>query len=189
MILTPSAFPSGCGGHGDGGPKLKSKELDPFFVARADGVSVPKPNLKLTDWWRTILSRIERVKSEFWTEIAYIFLSVAYDDQKKFERGFKKLVGQIRRGKAPHKHNCVTMISGTRSVRQYALLGFPYSAGRDERNQMITHFAAEAEENTLVLGIAAIGVDMDSPHYPYDVLAYLPGHAAGAPDVAHLIKE
>jgi hypothetical protein len=36
----------------------KSKELDPFFVGRADGVSVPKPRLKLTDWWRAILSRI-----------------------------------------------------------------------------------------------------------------------------------
>jgi hypothetical protein len=54
---------------------------------------------------------------------------------------------------------------------------------------MIGHFAREAEESALVLGIAALGVDMDSPHYPYDVLAYLPGHAAGALDFAHLISK
>ena len=168
---------------------MKSKELDPFFVARADGVSVPKPRLKLTDWWRAVLNRIERVKTEFWTEIAYIFLSVAYEEQEKFERHFKKLARQIQRGKSPHKHNCVTMISGTGSARQYAVLGFPYRAAtRDERNRMISHFAAQAEEHSLVLGIAALGVNTDLPHYPYDILAYLPGHAAAALDFAQLIS-
>ena len=156
----------------------KSKELDPFFVGRPDGVSVPKPGLKITDWWRAVLSRIGWAKPEFWTEITYIFLSVAHEEQRKFEKSLGSLVDRIQRGKVPQKHNCMIMISGTRSVRQYALVGFPYrNATREERNQMIWYFAAEAEENTKVIGIAVLGINMDSPYYPYDVLAYLPGHA------------
>ena len=43
---------------------LKSKELDPYFVGRANGVSVPKPTLRLTEWWRQSLARIEEVRNE-----------------------------------------------------------------------------------------------------------------------------
>jgi hypothetical protein len=76
---------------------LMSKQLDPYFVGRANGVSVPKPKLRLTDWWRQILIRIEGVQNECWTEVAYVFLSVAYEDQQKFEQQFTELRTQIKK--------------------------------------------------------------------------------------------
>jgi hypothetical protein len=166
---------------------MKSKELDPYFVARADGVSVPKPKLKLTGWWRDVLARIERVNSEFWTEIACMFLSVAYEDQQEFERSFRELKRQVEKRRATDKPKWVGMISGTKSKRQYAILGFPYkTATREERNKMVEQMAAAAEDQMAVLGIAVLGVNVNSPHYPYDILAYLPGHAPGAPDFGRL---
>jgi hypothetical protein len=79
----------------------------------------------LTDWWRQILSRIEEVQNECWTEVAYVFLSVGYEEQKKFEQRFKTLTSQIKDGRTKHRHNWVVMRSGTLSERQYGVIGFP----------------------------------------------------------------
>ena len=163
---------------------MKSKELDPYFVARADGVSVPKPSLRLTEWWKDLLSKVEQIRNEFWPEVAYVLLSVAYGDQQKFERGFHKLADRVDRGQVKEKHNWMVLLSGTRAKRQYAVLGFPYkSIDREERNDMMKHMAAEVEEQTPVVGIVVLGINLDTIAYPYSVLAYIPGHAPGAPEV------
>jgi hypothetical protein len=169
---------------------MKSKELDPYFVARADGVSVAKPSLRLTAWWREILTRVEVARGEFWTEIAYIFLSVGFDDQKKFERQFRRLVQRVKRGRMPHKHNWLVFRSGTHARRRYAIVGYPYTTeDRTERNDMMKHMAAEVEEDDgPVVGIAVLGVNLKFSRRPYDVLAYVPGHASGAPEVSQLAR-
>jgi hypothetical protein len=169
---------------------MKSKELDPYFVARADGVDVPKPALQLTEWWKDILGRIENVKSEFWTEIAYIFLSIQFQDQKKCQRQFERLADRVEAGRLPDKHNWMVFISGTRSKRQYAVIVYPYTIrDRTERNDMMKHMAADTGERIPVLGIAVMGLDLNALHYPYNVLAYVPGHAPGAPEIAHLLPD
>jgi hypothetical protein len=167
---------------------MMSKELDPYFVARADGVSVPKPRLRLTPWWRDILTRIEQRQIDFWTEIAYVFLSVGYEDQQKFEENFKKLRKQILSGTLRKKYNWVNMLSGTLSETRYGVLGFPYRGLlREERMDMMKHMAAEFEQETPVLGTVAIAVDIDSPRYPYDALLFRPGHAPGATDFSRMV--
>lgn len=167
---------------------MKSKELDPYFVAKADGVDVPKPVLSLTQWWKDILARIEQVKAEFWTEIAYIFLSADLKSQRKFERKFKQLAERVDKGALREKHNWLTFIVGTLAKRQHAVIGYPYKAqARSERNDMMKHMAAEAEDKMPVSGIAVLGLNVDDVNYPYNVLAYIPGHSADAPAVASLL--
>lgn len=167
---------------------MKSKELDPYFVARSDGVSVRKPALQLTPWWKDLVEKIEQVRSEFWTEVAYVLLSVAYQDQKKFERNFYKLADRVDRGRVKDAHNWVVLLSGIRAKRQYGIVGFPYkSLDRDTRNRMMKHMAAEAEDQMPLAGIVALGIDLDSIVHPYSVLAYIPGHADGVPPIAPLL--
>ena len=48
---------------------------------------------------------------------------------------------------------------------------------------MMKHMAAEVEEQTPVVGIVVLGINLDTIAYPYSVLAYIPGHAPGAPEV------
>jgi len=166
---------------------LKSKELDPYFVGRANGVSVPKPKLKLTEWWRQTLARIEDVRNEFWTEVAYVFLSVAYEDQQKFEQQFSDLKRQVKRGLL-QEHRWVAMVSGTRSQRQYGVIGFPHGAiTRDMRNGLMKHAAAEFERDRQVFGTVVLAIDVDAPHYPYEALMFVPGHAPGAISFGRLV--
>lgn len=166
-----------------------SKELDPFFVARADGVSIAKPTLQLTRWWKEILARIERRQNEFWTEIAYVFLSVAYRDQEKFEERFKQLRRKVARGRTRHEFNSVALISGTCSKRKYVVLGFPYRGiTRDQRNNSIMDMATRVERSDQVFGTVVLGLDIDHPLYPYNVLTYVPGNAPGSPQVEMLLS-
>jgi len=167
---------------------LMSKTLDPYFVGRANGVAVSKPTLRLTDWWRQVLARIEVVQNECWTEVAYVFLSVAYEDQQKFERQFKDMRNQIENGRTKLKHNWMVMLSGTSSAKQYGIIGFPYRGiTRDQRNDMVNHIVTEFERDNVVFGTVVIAIDIDEPHYPYDALSYVPGRAPGAINFARLV--
>jgi hypothetical protein len=169
---------------------MKSKELDPYFMAREDGVSVPKPKLRLTKWWHDILTRIELVKKPLWTELAYIILSVGRSDQDRLERTVKKLLHRVQTGRVPMKHNWQLLVTRQGSSRSYAVIGYLYrTESREERNEMIQEMAAMLEEKSPVHGIAVIGVDATAPSYPYDVLVYLPGHASGALPVERLLPD
>jgi hypothetical protein len=166
----------------------KSKELDPYFMARADGVAVPKPTLQLTGWWRDLLTKIEELKKEFWTEVAYILLNVAFEDQQKFEREFEKLATRVLKGLVSGEHNWMVMVSGTLSKRQYMVIGYPYTTrDREERIQMMKHMVATEEEERPVLGTVVIGMDLDAAVHPYNMLAYFPGAAPGGPEVGQLL--
>jgi hypothetical protein len=122
---------------------MKSKELDSYFMAKEDGVSVPKPRLRLTKWWNDILVRIETVRKPLWTELAYIVLSVGRSDQAKLERAIKRLLKRVQSGRVPKKHNWQLLVTSQGSKRKYAVIGYPYKTdSRDERNGMIQEMAA-----------------------------------------------
>ena len=162
---------------------MKSKELDPYFVAKANGVSVPKPRLDLSPFWLALLKRIEQVKMDFWTELAYVLLNVGRKDQDKFEKKLKKFIKLVRSGKIKQKHNWIVMLSRGGEAGKYAVIGFPYrTESREERNEMMRHIASDLEESTPVLGMVIVGINVNALTYPYDVMAYAPGHAPGAPN-------
>lgn len=167
---------------------LMSKELDPYFVGRANGVAVPKPTRRLTTWWRQIIDRMESVRTECWTEVAYALLGVAVEDQEKFAQQCKKLTTQIKRARAPHKHNWVALRSGTQSERHYGIIGYPHHGlTRDERNTIMQHAVAELEHDGAVFGTVVLAIDMNHPSAPYDALAFVPGSAPGAISFRRLV--
>ena len=167
---------------------MKSKELDPYFVARSDGVSVRKPALQLTPWWKDLVEKIEQVRSEFWTEVAYVLLSVRVPGSEEVRA---KLLQTCRPRRPGARQGCTQLGGSTkryRAKRQYGIVGFPYkSLDRDTRNRMMKHMAAEAEDQMPLAGIVALGIDLDSIVHPYSVLAYIPGHADGVPPIAPLL--
>lgn len=47
--------------------------------------------------------------------------------------------------------------------------------------------AAEFDGGPQVFGTVVLGIDIEAPHYPYDALMYVPGHAPGATDFGHVV--
>ena len=148
---------------------MKSKELDPYFVGSREGKPVRKPRLAMTEWWDEILSRISERRFEGWLETGFILLNTTKEDQEKFETSFGRLAKQVKAGTASKLHNWIRWESGPER-RRYIIVGYPYLIeDKDLRNSILAE--AIGEDSTAgARGVAAIGVNILSPHYPYDVL-------------------
>lgn len=154
---------------------MKSKEIDPYFTARENGVTVPKPRLALTKWWRDIIEYLIKRKPEFWSEMGYIFLNISQTEQKRFEKEFKNLKARVIRGTVEFAHNWV-VLETLPNHRSYIFTGFPYLISDNEtrndiiRNQVLNRDVVTDDK----LGALCIAVAANSQHYPYSVLVFVP---------------
>lgn len=166
---------------------LKSKELDPFFMARAEGLTVSKPRRCLSPWWSAILARIEEVRMPGWTEIAYALLSVGKESQGSFRMGFEQLREKVKVGTTGNKYDWIVVKNDTAPSRAYAIVAFPYRvSSREERNTMLGSIASDVEADGPLLGCVVIGMDVLRNSHPYDVLVFCPGHSPHALDFSRV---
>lgn len=149
---------------------LKSKELDPYFVGSREGKVVRKPRLAMTEWWDEILSRVSERKFDGWLETGFILLNTTKEDQEQFEAAFKELARQVLDGKASKSHNWIRWESGPKR-RLYIIIGYPYLTDDKELRNSILAEAIEGDGTAHARGVAAIGLNMRHPHFPYDILA------------------
>ncbi|MCP6720507.1 MAG: hypothetical protein KJI72_04290 [Patescibacteria group bacterium] len=149
---------------------LKSKELDPYFIAKGDGKILEKPKLAMTKWWEDMLGYINKRKKRNWVTNSYILLSTTIDQQKEFELRFKGLKKLIKRGKAPHRHTWIIFLSGCKK-RSHLIIGFPYNTTDKElRNDLMAESLSPDNDVGEVLGALCIGQNIDTADYPYSVL-------------------
>lgn len=154
---------------------MKSAEIDYYFLAKQDGVTVEKPIMKFSKWWESILDAIAKKKMARWVEVGCILLSIQYKDQETFESKFKSLLKKVAEGKAKKKYNWLILQSGPKR-RKFLIAGFPYSPDlfddKEDRNNMIAGILEEANEGLNCEGMLCIGVSAQHLHYPYSFLAY-----------------
>ena len=149
---------------------MKSKELDPYFIASREGKLIPKPSLSMTSWWRDILTRISETRTEGWIETGFILLNTTIEDQEKFEHEFKALLRRVKCGEVDMPHNFVILKSGP-DRRLYVIAGYPYTTtDKEVRNSVIADLI-DSKFSAGVRGMAVIGVSLTFPSYPYSVLA------------------
>jgi len=149
---------------------LKSKELDPYFVGSNEGLSIKRPELAMSKWWRDLISVISSKKKPGWIETCYVLLNTTKEDQEKFELEFKKLKSLILKGKAEKKHNWILFISGPER-RRYVIVGYPYlPVSKDERDGIMSQ-ALDDERTQKARGAAIIGINIQRNDYPYSVFA------------------
>jgi hypothetical protein len=150
---------------------LKSKKLDPYFLAKAEGENIEKPSHKMTKWWKAILNRLEEKKASRWLELSFVLLNMNIGAQEEFEEKFLELAQKVKIKDVTQKHNWVAFWTA-KEERRYIVVGYPYlDEHRDERNSMInTIVTTELEKNPKAKGIAVIGVNVEKAHNPYSVL-------------------
>ena len=147
-----------------------SKNLDPYFIAKAEGKYVEKPRHKMSDWWIDILYRLSTRKPQNWIETSYILLSTIKNDQIKFEQGIKELIKRIRDRNVEKKHNWAQFFSGPQK-RCFLITGYPYeTSDKEERNGVIATILDPNKSENL-RGAVVIGININRRDYPYSVLA------------------
>ena len=149
-----------------------SQLLDPYFTRQWSGENASKPRRRLTRWWTDILRRIDERQVPRWTELGYILLNVAYDDQLSFEKGFKRIQRIVRmHWQAPNHENVVNLVSGP-PQRRNAIVGLAYQRiPRELRNQWMKNSAIDAIKTAPTDRALVIGIDVEQCDYPYSVIA------------------
>jgi hypothetical protein len=152
---------------------LKSKELDPYIIAHAQGQILPKPELKMTQWWKDILMRLENKKIDRWTEIIYILLNTNIENQKEFERRIKETIQQTKNKELKLEHNWISFRTSV-VQRQFSIVGYPYQEKylKERDNIFQEIISKELNDNPQIKGIVIIGLNLDLDHYPYSAIAY-----------------
>ncbi|MFZ1321996.1 MAG: hypothetical protein WAT71_10625 [Ignavibacteria bacterium] len=152
-------------------------ELEYYYLAKQDGVTVLKPAMKFSKWWSDILNVIEKKKIGYWVETGCILLSIQNKDQETFEKRFKHLLEKVATGKAKNKYNWLSLQSGPER-RKFIIVGFPYFPNlfqnKEDRNSMIAGILEKANEGLDCEGMLCLGVSANHLHYPYSLLAYYP---------------
>ena len=154
---------------------MKSKEIDPYFTAKENGISIPKPRLAQTKWWKDLINHLIREKPAYWSEIGFVLLNVSYVEQKEFERKFKNFQARTKAGMMELPFNWIILETKPES-RSYFIAGFPYLTNNlDLRDQVIKNqILTPKNVGTGKLGAICVGQYVNSQHYPYSVLVYVP---------------
>lgn len=152
---------------------MYSKSFDLYYEGLVSGVSVPKPELALTQRWKDMLTRLEQGPVENWLDASILLLNVPFQDQIKLERKLDILSRQVRRGKTKQPHNAVILLAGP-PQRRFFLAFYAYTrTDRKTRNEEIQGFLdlPEAKDSR---GAICVAVDIDETRFPYSVLACRP---------------
>lgn len=149
---------------------LKSKELDPYIIGTAEGKTLKKPELAMTQWWKDLLNVIAAKRMHGWMETSFALLNSTKEDQEDFEKKFGVLVTGVLKGTLEKPHNWVMFLSGPER-RRYAIAGYPYTTTDKELRNNIMSQILDSDDAKKARGGVVIGVNVNRPSYPYTVLA------------------
>lgn len=151
-----------------------SEKLDDYFIARDYSYEIIKPKPRRTKWWQDTLLKLEERKFLGWSEIAYIFQNVIYEDQIKIEnavRNQKRIVHNNWR--LPNLKNSILLITGP-SRRQNLIIWFLYKdIPKNERDEKVKAIVSKATDEYNFSKALVFGINIDKNHYPYSFIAIL----------------
>jgi len=149
-----------------------SKIFDPVFMKELPGSETPKPKNRSTNWWRSIIKRIETQQFERWTETGCVLLNFAYDEQLNFEKKFKQIKKNVNKFWEIPDHNNICLLINEAVPERGAIAGFAYKRiKREKRNKIMANAVGEVMSISKFSSVIVIGVDVERDDYPYSVAA------------------
>lgn len=147
-----------------------SKTVDEYCITRAEGVSMEKPALRLTEWWRAILQAIEERRFDGWTDMVCILLSCSYEEQQQAETMFADLRRNVHQTYTDPKHLSSVIIS-PHEHRSDALVFYAFKdVAKNQRHDIMHDLSSQTFEQEHIQKCLVIGVNIDRPVHPYSTL-------------------
>lgn len=165
-----------------------SKVVDEYYCAVDLGLSAEKPVRPLTRWWRDIVAAMESRRIPRWTEGASMMLNFRFEDQKRLEKEFRRMLRKARsKGRAPSE-NAIVHVPFLGSLDAVAVLAIADSQF-PERHVIADELANRAFERTKASQLLILARRIEHDDYPYGMLklaATLPANPPdpGCPDAA-----
>ena len=148
-----------------------SKAIDEFCVARAEGLRVAKPNLRVGKWWSDICAHVERRAFYRWTDVYNVLLSLSSEEQDKAEGMFERIKKGLRTSpKSPSRKDSVLITPSPRKPTAIALYAFR-DADSPKRHERMQSVASQAFEHPGVERCLVVAVNIERAGDPYASLA------------------
>jgi hypothetical protein len=150
---------------------MSAQRIDPYFMRGGVHSSVPKPGPRYTKWWTDLIDRVENRRGRRWTLLGLKLLNVAQAEQVKFEMAFEKVRKTVQtRWNKPGHNNHVIFQNGPPQRRDVFVAAAYKFQPRSERDEFLRVAVGNAIETTGCDEVVVIGVDVDSPIYPYNLM-------------------
>jgi hypothetical protein len=150
-----------------------SNELNEFLLRDHLGYKVARPVPKLTKWWKDLLSHIESRKVTGWTILGNVLLNVAYEDQKTFEKDFKKIQKNVGEKWHLMPHQNMVVLENGPTKRQDIIVGLAVkNVTRQVQLNMVNNAINVATESSNCRMVLVIIIDIEKKRYPYQAIYY-----------------
>jgi hypothetical protein len=151
-----------------------SGKLDHYFRAKALNKPIPKPALRLTQWWKDILKHAEDHNFDGWTDVGMFLLDVSRQDQWAFEKTAKKLQKNVRANWQKKGHDNFLIGATGPAQRQKAISAYAFKdhISREERDKNLQQIFGRVSKETGCKEILVIGIDADERSYPCQFMAF-----------------
>ncbi|MCA9139839.1 MAG: hypothetical protein KDB00_23865 [Planctomycetales bacterium] len=152
-----------------------SDELHRHYMADWAGEENPPPLPRriLTEWWSSILERVESLGSRGCWDIACVLLDLDYRRQQQFEKQFGTVIEKVKReGNDCGLNGLITHADHTESIG--AVVAFAYqNLDKEERDGRALELAAQAQSESGAARVVVIGKEVNSTDEPYSFLAFI----------------
>jgi hypothetical protein len=147
-----------------------SDPIDVYYYSREAGLEVEKPHVQRTEWWRTLLSTIERRALPRWTEFGRTLCNVAREEQQTFEDAMHELRRSVAAGERK-PDDFLLFENGPEQRRDY-FAGLIVPDDSDKRATMVSNTAKQVfGENNSIARVCIIGWSRRPAPGPYAVFA------------------
>lgn len=166
--------------------KAMGEALIPYFMGQTVGRPVPKPQRRLTGWWKDILAQFDQKRFPGWVEASYALLSVGFEKQKGFEKNVRTIVREVRHNWHTKHNDAVIMVLGAKTYRTAILASAIKNKTREETRALVRSRMGNVAEEHKAQRVLALAVSATTKIRPYLIASYWcpeldnPGESMGA---------
>lgn len=147
--------------------KAMGDALIPYFMGKDLHTPTPKPQPRLTAWWREMLTKFAQTQFPGWVEASYALLCVGFEQQKKFEKATRNIKKEVKHHWHTTHNDTVMMPIGTAVCRTVVLTISVKNKTREEARLVVQQRMSYAAEQYKATRVLAICVSAATKVHPY----------------------
>jgi hypothetical protein len=150
------------------------RDLEPYFMGKELHLPTPKPKRRLTGWWNDMLITVEKRATFGWMESSYALLSVAYERQKAFERGIKKMLNEVKsKWRDPAHQNVCYLFAGSPARRVTVMCVGVKNTTLEQQRETVRRAFNAVDHKELTSSTVAIVKSASTKTYPYSAIYFI----------------
>lgn len=148
-----------------------SFKIDNYFESKENNITLKRPIIKNTPYWKSLLSAIQNKKFTGWLDIWIILQSFLYDDQVKISKNIKKYPKYLKRNKKSINRKEAMIYSNYKN--EIVIFLFVFKEDYHNRHNIAQYFAQDVFEHYKVKSCYVIGFNVENQTLPYNFIEKL----------------